>query len=446
MNRPFPPLFTFLSRHRRAVIVGTHVVLFVMSLLLSLLLRFDFRLSYSAGSAQYSWFRFYFLPALPILLAIKLGVFGFFHLYDGWWRYAGFKDLLGVLKASYISTLIFFLLVYSQYVLFGWMGQPPLISQGFPRSIYLMDFGMTIGLVGGIRLLARLWREEMRPVAREGVTRLIIIGAGNAGIGLLHEIHRMSVERYHVVGFVDDDPAKENARIMGISVLGTIEDLGELCKSEKVQELIIAVPSATRKQLQRVVEKCQGTALRFRAVPAISDLIGGRVTVSQIKEVDINDLLGRDPVTLDREGIGRFLRGRSVLITGAGGSIGSEMCRQVAAFEPARLILVEQAENNLFFAEREMRDQFPNVPVVAYICDIADRTRTDRLFQNERPNVVFHAAAHKHVPLMEANPGEAIKNNVFGTMSVADAAAKWGVEKFVMISTDKAVNPTSVMG
>ncbi|MDD4889597.1 MAG: nucleoside-diphosphate sugar epimerase/dehydratase [Phycisphaerae bacterium] len=439
----FPFLYSLVTRNRRATIFAVHSLLFLLALFGSFLLRFDFRLT---APDKLSWIVLHFLPAAPILLAIKLGVFGFFRLYDGWWRYAGFKDLLGVVKATYVSTLLFFMIVYLQYSLFQGLNQAPLISPGFPRSIYLMDFGLTIGLVGGMRLLARLWNEEMRPISREGVTRLLIVGAGNAGAGLLHEIYRMPAERYVVVGFVDDDPAKQNVRIMSIPVLGTTEELPGICKAERVEEIIIAIPTATRKQIQRVVNLCQGTALRFRAVPSISDLINGKVSVNQIKEVDINDLLGRDPVALDTEGIAAFLKGRSVLITGAGGSIGSEMCRQVAAFAPSRLILLEQAENVLFFVERELRDKFPGMPVVAYICDIADRARTDRIFQDEKPAVVFHAAAHKHVPLMEANPGEAIKNNVFGTKSVADASARAGVEKFVMISTDKAVNPTSVMG
>jgi len=435
--------FGLLTRHRRPIILAVHIVMFAAAPLASFLLRFDFSLYNQWGL---SWVTYYFIPALPLLLATKLGAFGFFRLYDGWWRYAGFKDLLGVVKATYVSTAMFFLLVYFQYWFFATLRLPPLISEGFPRSIYLLDFGLTVAMVGGARMIARLWHEEMRPISREGVTRLVIVGAGNAGAGLLHEIYRMPVERFQVVGFVDDDPAKQNARIMDVPVLGTIDKLPEICRAEKVQEIIIAIPSANRSQLQRIVDRCRGTALRFRTVPAISDLIDGRVSVSQIKEVDINGLLGRDPVTLDRQAIAAFLKGRSVLITGAGGSIGSEMCRQVLSFEPSRLILVEQAENNLFHIERELRSAFPSVPIAAYICDIADRVRTEAIFSRERPAVVFHAAAHKHVPLMECNPGEAIKNNVFGTRNVADAAAKFGVEKFVMISTDKAVNPTSVMG
>ncbi|MCG3178857.1 MAG: GDP-L-fucose synthase [Phycisphaerae bacterium] len=484
-----------LSRHRRLVVFLVHGLLFVTAFAGAFLLRFDFRLTYGGGPGIWefddsigrikeaadqidrslnnpkevqaasrqlrqevstldranradrrSWLRYFFLSALPILLAIKLSVFGAFRLYDGWWRYAGFKDLLAVFKASYVATLIFFMLVYVQWMAFGWLNLPPLISNGFPRSIYLLDLGLTIGLVGGARLIVRLWHEEMRPIASGGLTRLLIVGAGGAGTGMLHEIQRMPIERYRVVGFVDDDPAKQNARIMGIPVLGAVDEIGDICRSEKIEEILIAIPSATRRELQRIVDHCQGTSLRFRTVPAISDLIDGRVSVSQIKEVDINDLLGREPVNLDREGIGAFLHGRTVVITGAGGSIGSEMCRQVAEFGPGRLVLIEQAENNLFHIERELRAKYESLAISAYICDIADRRRTQQIFLDERPAVVFHAAAHKHVPLMEVNPGEAIKNNVFGTKSVADAAGEVGVEKFVMISTDKAVNPTSVMG
>jgi FlaA1/EpsC-like NDP-sugar epimerase len=286
----------------------------------------------------------------------------------------------------------------------------------------------------------------MRPISAQGVTRVLIIGAGNAAEAIIREIHRMRVERYRVIGLVDDDPAKSNLTIHGIAVLGATTDIREICEDKKVEEIIIAMPSATQKQLRRVVELCSGTKLKFQALPSVSDLIDRRVAVSQIRPVDINDLLGRAAVELDCESIARFIKGRRVLITGAGGSIGSEMCRQVCKFLPAKLILLEQAENPLFDIENELHALHPDLSIVPCVCDVYDRSRIMNMWDLHRPQVVIHAAAHKHVPLMERNPCEAIKNNILGSQNVADACCKYGASEFVMISTDKAVNPSSVMG
>jgi FlaA1/EpsC-like NDP-sugar epimerase len=256
----------------------------------------------------------------------------------------------------------------------------------------------------------------------------------------------MPVERYRVVGFIDDDPAKHRARIHGVDVLGTTQQIGEICNRHDIDEILIALPGATRKELRQVVERCQGAHVRFRMVPGPDELIRGDLSVSQLREVRINDLLGREEVALDLETIARYLQAKRVLITGAGGSIGSELCRQVLRFRPACLALVEKAENNLFEIENELRRRYPESDLRAYIADICDVARTRQIFEQDRPEVVFHAAAHKHVPLMEQNPGEAIKNNILGTKVVADAALACGCRKFVLISTDKAVNPSSIMG
>ncbi len=314
------------------------------------------------------------------------------------------------------------------------------------ESVIMLDLFTTIMLLSGVRMLVRLYHEEFFAERRGAARRFLIIGAGNAGEALLREMMRRRDTPYHVVGFVDDDPNKYRMQIHGVPVLGTVDQLPQLCQKYSVDELAIAIPSATPKQMRRVVQICQGTKLRFSTVPSLTDIASGKLKVSQIREVEINDLLGREEVKLDLEGIQRFLRGKTVLVTGAGGSIGSEMCRQVCEFEPTRLLLVEQAENPLFFIERELRKEHPGVPLETLVCDITDRVRVDQIFDRFRPEVVIHAAAHKHVPLMEINPGEAVKNNVIGTMNVADAADRTGAENFVMISTDKAVNPTSIMG
>jgi len=321
-----------------------------------------------------------------------------------------------------------------------------IVRQAFPTYVILLDWVGTIALVAGSRIAVRLYHEEMRPISAGGLTRLLVLGAGNAGEAIVRELRKTPVERYEIVGFLDDAPGKQDARIHGIPVLGPSDQIKAVCEQQKVDEILVAIPSATRKQMRRIIELCEGTGVRFRTVPAMTDLVDGKVSVNQIRDVDINDLLGREPVELDAASIENYVRGKRVLITGAGGSIGSEMCRQVCRFEPARLILIEQAENSLFDVENELRRTWPTVKIVSYICDVYDRPRVMMLFDREKPQAVFHAAAHKHVPLMEANPCEAVKNNIFGSKNVADAAAAAGTAKFVMISTDKAVNPTSVMG
>ncbi|MBN1817740.1 MAG: polysaccharide biosynthesis protein [Sedimentisphaerales bacterium] len=314
------------------------------------------------------------------------------------------------------------------------------------EGVIMLDLFCTIMILAGIRMLIRMYHEEFFTSPAETLKRLLIVGAGNAGEGLLREIMRDKVNRFNVVGFIDDDPAKQGMNIHGVTVLGKVDDLPRLCKKHNIDEIAIAMPSASRRQLRHVVQICQGTKLRFQTVPSITDIATGKLRVSQIRDVDINDLLGRDVVELDLENIETFLKDKTILVTGAGGSIGSEMCRQVCQFQPKLLLLVEQAENPLFEIERELRQQYPDVPVKAIVRNITDKERIEQIFAHYGIHVVIHAAAHKHVPLMEINPGEAIKNNIFGTKVIADAADRYGVGNFVMISTDKAVNPTSIMG
>jgi FlaA1/EpsC-like NDP-sugar epimerase len=314
------------------------------------------------------------------------------------------------------------------------------------EGVIMLDLFTTIMLLGGLRMIIRLYHEEFFAEARGPARRFLIIGAGNSGEALLRELMRRKDVQYDVVGFVDDDSAKQGMSIHGITVLGTVDELPKICQKHNIEEIAIAMPSANRQQLRGVVQICQGTKIRFRTVPSITDIASGKLKVSEIRDVDINDLLGRDVVQLDLELIEKFLKDKVILVTGAGGSIGSEMARQVCVFSPRELVLLEQAENPLFFIDRELTARFPDVTTKAVVCDIADKGRLEQVFGEHKPEVVIHAAAHKHVPLMETNPGEAIKNNVFGTMNIAGVADASGVKNFVMISTDKAVNPTSVMG
>ena len=424
---------------------AVHLAIFWVSLFGAFLLRFDFSTIPDKDMGRPNWWALHFFPVVWFIVPMKFLVFQHFGLYRGWWRYVGMRDLLAALKATWVSTAGFLGFVFIlQYVGTRFFGTT--LLGGWPRSVYLLDLMLTIGMVSGVRILVRFYYEAWRPIAKEGLKRLLIIGAGNAGETVLRQIRHTPVEQYEVVGFVDDDAQKSRLLIHGVPVLGPLSRLGTICQRYMIEELLIAIPDASRQEMRQIIELCQATKLRFRTIPAMSDLIDGKVTISQIRDVDINDLLGREPVTLDTEVIGVFLTGRVVLVTGAGGSIGSEICRQVSRFSPSRIVAIEQAENPLFHMEREVNELFQNVPWVSYICDITDADRVADIFKREKPQVIFHAAAHKHVPLMERNPSEAVKNNVFGTRTIALAAIEAGSEAFVTISTDKAVNPTSVMG
>lgn len=425
---------------RRPMIVFAHIIAFAASLMLSFLVANSMQL-------RRDWIIEQYPIMLAFVLVIKLLVFGLFKQYRGWWRYVSITDLFDILRASMVSTLVIVVLWYVAIGISSIRRSPylehlPEVSQG----VFMADMFGTLLLLAGMRMLIRLYYEEFRTVESGRLKRFLIVGAGDAGEALLREIHRMSVAQYDVVGFIDDDPSKRGISIHGIPVIGMVEQLPKICQERNVDEIAIAMPSAAHQQMRRVVQVCEGTKIRFRTVPSITDIASGKYRVSQIRDVNINDLLGREAVQLDLNLIEEFLRNKVILVTGAGGSIGAEMCRQVCYFEPKLLLLVEQAENPLFNIDRELQANFPNIATKALICDIADQTRVNQIFSECKPQIVIHAAAHKHVPLMETNPGESIKNNVIGTHIMADAADKFGATNFVMISTDKAVNPSSLMG
>lgn len=425
-------------KFRRPLIVLAHLVAFAVSLLMSFLATSNMQL-------QAEWLTKQYPTLLVLVLIIKTVIFGLFKQYRGWWRYVGISDLTGILRASLVSTMLLFgVWVAGLYIDPVRKNIPNIFDVS--QAVFVVDMFCTILLLAGLRMVIRLYYEEFRTVETGKLKRFLIVGAGNTGESLLREIHRMSVAEYDVVGFIDDDPAKQGIHIHDIPVLGTVEQLPVICEEKNIEEVAIAMPSATVPQRRRVVQVCQGTKVRFRTVPSMTDIAAGRFRVSQIRDVDINDLLGREAIQLDTDLIESFIRGKIILVTGAGGSIGSEMCRQICRFGPKLLLLVEQAENPLFYIERELRERFPDIAMTAVVCDITDQSRVEGIFEKYRPEIIIHAAAHKHVPLMEGNPGEAIKNNVVGSRTVADAADKFSAESFVMISTDKAVNPTSIMG
>ena len=441
-------LESVLLRYRLPVSITVHAFLFVLALLLAYLVRYD---ATEVGRIR-TWLPGSFLPLLPYVVVTKVLLFGKLKLFRSGWQYASIRDAASILLACWLFVLV----TFGLFVLFAYLPRvlgyrvaylgPYFRRFRVEKGVLVLDFLATVFLVCTARLGLRIYREELRPVSGEGVRRVLLVGAGNAAEAVVREIIRMRVERYRVVGIVDDDPTKRHMMLHGVPVLGTTEDIRKICEQAAVDEIIIAIPSATQKQKQRVIELCTGTKLQFKMVPGVGDLIDGRVMVSQIRPVDINDLLGREAVELDMDAIARFLNGRTVLVTGAGGSIGSEMCRQICRFGPARLLLIEQAETPLFDIENELRETHAKFEIEGYICDICDRERVMQIWDQHRPDVVIHAAAHKHVPMMERNPCEAIKNNVLGTQNVADASCEYGCAEFVTISTDKAVNPSSIMG
>jgi len=354
------------------------------------------------------------------------------------WRGTGILDLMTLLQA-----MVFFGLTTSGLSFF---------AREFarvPRSVPIINTLLAVLALGGIRVLYRCYCERRNCERRQSWTRpkkILVIGAGEAGSLIVREMLRHPESGLMPVGFLDDDPVKIGTRIAGLPVLGPIEALPEKVPQKGIQEVLISIPSADGKLVRRVVELSRKARVQHRIIPGVYEVLSGAVTISQIREVDVADLLGREQVRLDVSAISEYLRDKTILVTGAGGSIGSEIVRQVARFNPEKVLLLGRGENSLFELQQDLMDLFPGLPHELVIADVQNRAKLQRIYKKYRPQVVFHAAAHKHVPLMEANADQAILNNVGGTRNVAELALEWGVEHFVNISTDKAVNPTSVMG
>lgn len=419
----------WLLRYRRLVAVSVHLLLFVASHAIAFALRFEFSYPREYFPVAWVW--------LAANVAIHIAVFASAGMFSGLWRYTGARDLVALFRSTALSTLIFAVFL----VLGGY--------RSYPRSILVIEFLLTMILVGGLRFGARsLWQlAQSVGQKRDGARlRVLIVGAGNAGEMLLREMQKTHVGHYSPVGFIDDDEAKRGVSIHGVKVLGRIDEAAAFVKSERVDEVVIAIPSVPGKEMRRIVDTVKLAGVPIRTMPGIDQLISGQVTLNQLRSVNIEDLLGREPVSLDTDSLKALLAGQVVLVTGAGGSIGSELCRQVCRFNPRQLLLVERSEPALFEIHRELHGRHPELDIEALMADIGDVERVRGIFARYRPTVVVHAAAHKHVPMMEWNPGEAIKNNIGGTRIVADAANEFGVQQFVMVSTDKAVNPTSIMG
>lgn len=407
------------------------VALFMSAFYLAYWLRFEGVIP----EAQWQAFKIYLFMSVPMKIACN----AYFRLYNLTWALVGVPELLRVLKASLAGSLCLAMIVFlSQYCT-----NLPLI----PRSVLVLDWLLSFLFIATLRVSKRLFLYDLRSLRGSGKIRILVIGAGVAGEALVREIRRAANNRYFPVGFIDDDPAKKGTHIQGVQVLGDRHDIPEVVKRFQVEEAIIAIPSAPSKEIRDIVNRLRQCNLRqIKIVPSINRFLDGSITLTDLRDIQLEDLLGREQVAIDSEQVADYLRDKRVLITGAAGSIGTGLVNQIAQFSPRHLVLLDVDETGIFHLEHSIREQFPALPFTCVVGDIRDESKVFKIMEQFQPQVVFHAAAYKHVPVMEAHPDEAIKVNVHGTVILARASCKCGVEKFVLISTDKAVNPTSVMG
>ncbi len=377
------------------------------------------------------------IPMAIIVSSVALFVFHhlfayYFRLYQRVWSYASIQELSAIFKAVTLTIIVVGLILMVSF-------------QGFFVRTLAITWMLHILLIGASRFSWRIYRDK-KLINRDKQKRTLIIGAGNGGMLVVRQLVNSETSELNPIAFVDDSPTKQHLEIMGIPVQGTTKDIHRIVEEAGVEHIVIAIPSLSKDAMNRIFKECSKTEARTQIMPSVEDIMSGRVEVSQIRDVQVEDLLGREPVELDTVKIAGKLTGKTILVTGAGGSIGSEVCRQVCAFQPGKMILLGHGENSIYSIELELRKSFPEIEVITEIADVQDKERMIDVMKKHEPHVIYHAAAHKHVPLMERNPHEAIKNNVVGTKNVAEAADLSGVGSFVMVSTDKAVNPTSVMG
>ncbi|MBN1526363.1 MAG: polysaccharide biosynthesis protein [Candidatus Omnitrophica bacterium] len=417
----------FIHNNRRAVIITTHIVLAALAYFFAFLLRFEFAIPASNALAFYK--------TLPLLVIVKIFFLYRFRLFSGLWKYVSVDDLWRILKASVMSSIVFVLGVVFVYGL-----------TGYPRSVFILDWVLYTFAVGGIRFFNRLLKERVSFNGSDKKARkAIIIGAGEAGVLTLRECRKNAAVSMEVVGFVDDDPSKRGEIIQGIKVVGSRKDIPSIAKAKNIEEIVIAMPSAKGEAIRDILSYCEIPGVNIKIVPGFDTLIQGKLELKP-RAVKPEDLLGREKVDIDTKGISAYLKGKRVLVTGAGGSIGSELCRQIARFEPEKIVLFDHNENDVYFLVVEFKTKYPKIKFRTIIGDVRDVGLLKRVFSRFKPHVVFHAAAHKHVPLMEENAVAAVKNNIIGSMDLIYAASHYNIERFVLISTDKAVNPVNIMG
>ncbi len=426
---------------RIALLFFVDIICINFAYTVSFLLRFEFSIS----EVFLGFFAVYF-NNIVVLTVIKLIAFWVFGLYRSLWKYAGTEELVKIVLAAITATAA--TIVYLEFT-----------QQYFPRSIYVFSSVLDIVLIGGVRFGYRIIRDLRKPGAMinlvylmrksgEGaaISKVMVVGAGDAGAAIIKDIKQHPDLGKKVVVVVDDNPNKLNQTIVGVKIAGNHLAIKQIARKYGVDEIIIAIPSANKKAIQEIVNECNKTRCKMKILPGISDLINEKVSISKLRDVDIEDLLGRDAVQVNLKEISGYLEGKIVLVTGGGGSIGSELCRQIARFKPRKLIALDIYENSVFELSNEIKSTFPALEFEVVIGSVRSRHRMREVFIKYKPHVVFHAAAHKHVPLMESNPKDAVINNVVGTKNMIDLSDEYAVENFVMISTDKAVNPTNVMG
>ena len=395
--------------------------------LISLLIRFDGYIT-----PQYME---QMIAALPIMVISYIIMLLSMHLYTRIWRYAGMREVVAVLIATTLGAGLFYTGMH-------------VFDKSLPRSIYLISWILSTGVIGIGRMVLHYiaMRYGGKQSTDADMVNTLIIGAGDAGATIAREIERYHKRSRKVIGFIDDDEAKFNRLMGGVRILGNRHDIPSIVKENKVKEIIIAMPSVTRNEIRNIMEICSPLKCKVNTLPGMYQLLDDEVLVSHLHPVSIEDLLERDEVRLDMDIVEHYIRDKVVLVTGAGGSIGSEICRQIMRVGPKMLLLLGHGENSIYLINQELKNIYKDGPIIPIIADIRDKQQLDQIFTQYNPQVVFHAAAHKHVPLMEIQPMAAVLNNIYGTRNVADVAGRHGVERFVMISTDKAVNPTSVMG
>ena len=420
----YPAVARQIIKYRRPLIIIVDLAIISLSNYLSFWIRFDGDIPDQQINT--------FVQTLPWLIVIRGVAFFFFRLYEGLWRYTSIWDLYKILSGVVSSTIVLYAFIHVVF---------PIMV--YPRSIHIIDSILLIGFLVGIRLPARFIREIRGWQPKK---KVLIFGAGDAGERIVREMKSRSSYPYEAIGFIDDDSSLVGQRIHGVKVLGTRKDLTNIMVREEPHEILIAIPRANPATTRQIVTALEAFNLPIKTLPSMRDLLDGNVTINQIRALAIEDLLQRSPIGLDSERVRKLVAGKHVMVTGAGGSIGSELCRQIFALQPSALILYERYENSLYSIGNELARQVGGTLFHLVIGDITDRNRLEEILAKHRPDIIFHAAAHKHVPLMEENPSEAIKNNILGTNILAQAAERFGVEQFVFISTDKAVNPSSVMG
>ena len=415
---------------RRIFLILTDIIAVSLSCFLSFALTFDLRLD-EITDADWENILFYFGWAL----AVSLLAFTLFHLYSSVWKYASIVEAINIFSASIISTCALIVLMNA-------------LGRTYSLVFYLLYFFMLSFLVLCIRFFYRFIRLVKKALSNTGedCTKVIIVGAGEAGHSIINELSTSYKTDYKIACIVDDNPAKKGTFVCGVKVMGNRYDIPHLVEKYGVKEIMLALPSAKKASIKQIVDICKDTGCRVKTLPAVYQLVNGDVGVGHMRDVEIEDLLGRDPIVMNTDSTFEYIVGKTVLVTGGGGSIGSELCRQVAMHSPKKLIIVDIYENNAYDIQQELKSEYPELDLEVLIASVRDEIRIDDIFAKYTPDVVYHAAAHKHVPLMEVSPNEAVKNNVFGTLNVVRMADKYGVKRFVMISTDKAVNPTNIMG